>query len=182
MRKRLALAMVALGLVWLAPQRAGAASCRKGCSAASKVCVRAGTYKKIGCGLVCSYTYNNDPCHTVGDCGPASAAKEACRESCRDTGLVDRAACRSDRTTCDGICSAASDPVCADTCGTSYKLCLSSPSVLAAGKACRKACCQNAGGCVANGVCIQDCAASPLLDTLANCTSAFDNTCMPSCS
>lgn len=181
MRKPLALATIALGLAWLAPQLADAASCRTGCGAANRVCVRAGTYKKIGCTLACYHAYDTDPCHEVGDCTPAAAVRNACKEACVAAGIADRAACRADRATCDTTCSAASDQACADTCGISYKQCLSTPSVLAAGKACRAACCQMVGKCLANGGCIQGCAAFPLLDRHATCTSAFD-TCMPGCS
>jgi hypothetical protein len=179
MNKKLALVLMVVGFVSLAPQLAGAASCKTGCGFASKVCVRGAALNKIGCSHICRGSFEADKVACVvnmTDCELVHEAYHTCKIGCVVTGKSSQAACKVDRAGCDGVCDAASNPACADGCGaltpvTSYKACQA--PIIPAGQTCR-------AGCNNDGTCIQQTCAATLLGSLAGCTIAFNN-CMGGC-
>lgn len=92
---------------------AAACNCSSSCSGARSLCRSMASSDFRGCRLDCRATFPND-----------AAGRNACISLCSATRDTDYGACASDRAVCDGVCSAAADPQCADsTCRVAYRDC-----------------------------------------------------------
>jgi hypothetical protein len=161
---RATISLMTLVAVCLLAGPVAAGSCPSGCSTASKTCEISAKIYAQGCNFICRDTFDASD--------HLEAAKEAyalCKSTCKIDQFTDQDACRATISSCESQCGSASDPDCADECGTTYAAC--AQLVKNAMTSCRN-------GCAGDGVCVEACATQGTSD-LAVCktspTNGFDH-------